>query len=149
MLGEKMGDQRGDVPRTLAHRGQLDRQDLQSMEEIRPERPLPHHRFEVAVGGGDDAQADGCFLIFTDAEHAALLEHPQHFGLQRRIELADLIEEQDAAVRRANEAFAVAIGAGERAAAMAEQLALGKARADRPAVQRNERSIPPLRIERV
>ena len=63
--------------------------------------------------------------LATDAPHLAGLEHAQQPRLQRERQLADLVEEQacrrrPARTRRAGRAA----GAGERAALVAEQLAL-------------------------
>ena len=71
----------------------------------------------------------------TDALHLRALEHAQELGLQRQRQLADLVEEQRAAVGRLEVAPAcAAIGAGERALLVAEQLA---SRAASPAARRS------------
>ena len=68
----------------------------------------------------------------ADAPDLALLEHAQQLGLDAERQLADLVEEDGAAVRRLEEALAVAIGAGEGAAHVAEQLGLDAASARAP-----------------
>jgi hypothetical protein len=51
------------------------------------------------------------------------LEHAEQDRLQRRRELADLVEQERAAVRALERADVASIGARERAALVAEQLA--------------------------
>ena len=85
----------------------------------------------------DDVHALG--LQRADALHLAVLERAQQLGLHRQRQLADLVEEQRAAVRRLEHAGLRFDGAGERAAHVAEQLALEQRVDDRRAVDRDER----------
>src|SRR5690606_23157460 len=55
---------------------------------------------------------------------------------------ADLVEEERAAAGRLEEALAVAVGAGERAPGVAEQLALHQLRRERAAVEGDEAAVP-------
>ena len=70
----------------------------------------------------------------ADALEAPLLEHAQELRLDRERQLADLVEEERAAVRRLERARLRRDGAGERAALVAEQLALEEVLRDRRAV---------------
>ena len=83
---------------------------------------------------------------FAERGNFARLEKPQQLRLQLEAELADLVEEQRAVPGGTNHARVVAIGAGERAAAMAEQLALEHLPRDRRAVERHERLVGADRI---
>ena len=86
--------------------------------------PCVDHRAQIAVGRGDPAHVDLERARAADALEAALLEHAQQLGLQLGLELADLVEEERAAVGQLEPA-ALALGrAGERALLVAEQLAL-------------------------
>ena len=60
----------------------------------------------------------------ADALERLLLEEPQQLRLQARHHLADLVEKDRAAVGRLEQPALLPIGAGERAALVAEQLAL-------------------------
>jgi hypothetical protein len=53
---------------------------------------------EVAVGGRDDAHVDLHGLVAADALELALLQHAQQLHLDGRGDLADLVEEERAAV---------------------------------------------------
>jgi hypothetical protein len=70
----------------------MDCQDIETMEEVSAKVVLLHHRTEVSIRCGDDPYADGDFSVLPNAKHAVLLQHAQQLGLQRIIELADLIE---------------------------------------------------------
>ncbi len=76
----------------------------------------------------------------------AFLEHPQQLGLQVRRHLADLVEQQRAALRHFEQAFLVQRGAGERAFLVAEQLGLDEIFWNRGAVDLDERSLQPLAV---
>ena len=60
----------------------------------------------------------------ADAPEGLLLEEPQQLGLQRRRHLADLVEKHRAAVGLLEQAALLLPRVGERAALVAEQLAL-------------------------
>ena len=62
----------------------------------------------------------------------ALLQDAQQLGLQRRRQLADLVEEQRAAVGLLERPTLPLGGAGERAALVAEELALEQRRPASP-----------------
>src|SRR5438270_250303 len=74
-----------------------------------------------AIGAGNDAHVDRFGADGADREHFLLLERAQQLGLEGEGQLRDLIEEQGAAMRCAEQAFTVAGRAGEAAAGMAEQ----------------------------
>ncbi len=77
-------------------------------------------------------------LRAADAGDRAGLEHPQELHLQLHRHLGDLVEEDRAAVGALEEALVLAVGAGEAAALVAEQLALDELRRDGAAVERQE-----------
>ena len=78
--------------------------------------------------------------VLTDAPQLALLNDAQHLGLRARRQLADLVEQQRAAVRLLEHARALGDRAGERAAGVAEQLGLDQVVGQRRAVERAERA---------
>ena len=63
-------------------------------------------------------------LVAAHRREALLVERAQNFGLRLQAHVADFIQEQRAAVGLLELAFLVGGGAGKRAFAMAEQLAL-------------------------
>ena len=70
-----------------------------------------------------------------------LLQDAQQARLHLVRHLADLVEQDGAAVGLAEEALAIAVGAGERAAHVAEELALEEVRRDGAAVDAEERPL--------
>ena len=79
-----------------------------------------------------------------------LLQHAQHLGLRLQAHVADLVEEDRAAVGRLEHAAPLGHRAGERAALVAEQLALDQLLGNRRAVDLDERAVPPAaaRVDR-
>ena len=78
-------------------------------------------------------------LAAADARELALLQHAQQLRLQAERHVADLVEEEGAAGGGLELADAALGGAGERAALVAEELALEQLVRDRRAVERDER----------
>ena len=97
--------------------------------------------FEIAVGRREDARVDRHRVRRADGNHFAVLQHAQQLHLRGRRRLADLVEEERALRRRAEQADLVADGAGERTLHVAEQLALEQALGQRAAVDREERPV--------
>ena len=100
---------------------------------------------QVAVGGGDDADVGVQHARAAEAHELALLEHAQQLGLHRRRHLADLVEEQHAAVGLLDAARLGGDRAGERAALVAEQLRLEQLVGQRRAVDGDERPVAAAR----
>src|SRR3546814_12954254 len=75
------------------------------------------------MGRGNDAHITVRAAIGADALEAALLQHAQDLDLHRQRHVADLVEEQRAAVRHFETAATCGDGAGERALLVAEQFA--------------------------
>ena len=91
----------------------------------------------------DDAHVGAQRLAPADALEGALLEEAQELALDVERQIADLVEEQRAALGELDLAGDAAIGAGERAALVAEELALDELRRQRRAVDGDERPALP------
>src|SRR6185503_10543085 len=89
--------------------------------------------------GRDDAHVDRDLVAATEPAQSAPLEHAEQRRLHGGLQLADLVEEHGAALRRLERADVRAIGAGERAALVAEQLAREQRRWQRAAIDGDER----------
>ena len=89
--------------------------------------------------GADHAHVHAPALVRADRGHHAILEDAQQLGLHRERQLAELVEEQRAAVGGAEQALAVCVGARERPLAVAEQRALDQRLRQRAAVDGDER----------
>ena len=76
------------------------------------------------------------------------LQEAQQRQLEIRLDVADFVQENRAAVGRFEHAHAVAVGAGEGAAHGAEQLAFEQRGRDRAAIHRHERLAGRARLKR-
>ena len=84
----------------------------------------------------------------ADLAHTSFLDHAQQLHLHRQRQVGDFVEEQRALVRGLEEAGAIAIGAGECALAVAEELGLHQRLGDGAAIDRDER-VAGTRTERM
>src|SRR5262249_61018428 len=96
---------------------------------------------EISVLPDDPARVDADRPLAADPLELALLQQPQQLGLHRRRHVADLVEEQRAAVGLLELAEMSCRGAGERAFFVAEQLRLDQLGGNRRAVDADERTI--------
>ena len=101
--------------------------------------PRRHHAPQVPVRRGDQADRDLLLFGAADPGERLGLEHAEHPGLGGQRHLADLVEEQGAAVGPGKHALVLGDGPGERPFFVAEQLALEQLLGDRRAVDRDER----------
>ncbi len=93
---------------------------------------------QVAVGGGDDADVGLGRVLGAQPHELALLQHPQQLGLHGEGHLADLVQQQGAAVGQFELALAGLHRAGEGAALVAEEFGLQQRLGDRRAVDADE-----------
>ena len=135
-----MRGQQQQVVSALGEPGQRDRHDRQPVIEVLAEATFPDQRGHVAVRGGDDSHVHRNRHRASDALDLVLLQRAQDLALQRKTHVADLVEQQRAAVR-ALEAPDLASGrAGERSSFVTEELAFEQVLGDRGAVERDEGS---------
>ena len=139
VAGEHVLGQRRDVGLALAERGQVDLERVEPEEEVLAELVGVDHLAEVAVGRAEDADVDAERVVLADAADLARLEEPEQLDLHALVELADLVEEERAAVGDLEEPLAVGVGAGEGPLAVAEELALDEVLGQGAAVDRDER----------
>ncbi len=96
---------------------------------------------QVAVGRRDQADVHLDRLVGPDPDDLARLERPEQLDLGRERDVADLVEEQGAAVGVLEPPFALAVGAGEGAPDVAEELAFEDVLAQSGTVQGDERLV--------
>ena len=96
---------------------------------------------EILVGRGEHAHVDVDHVLAADADDLAGLQRAEHLGLRGEIHVADLVEEERAAVGLLEEAALPRLRAGERAALVAEELALDELARDGRAVHLDERRV--------
>jgi hypothetical protein len=91
------------------------------------------------VGGGDDADVDGNAAGGAQWNDRAFLDAAKELGLALEGKFADLVEEQGSPVRGAEESKRGAVGAGEGAAGVAEELGFEESVAQGGGIHRDER----------
>ena len=82
----------------VAQGGQVNGHHVEAVVEILAEPAGLDLLLEVAVGGGDEAHVDVDGLDAADALELALLQRAQQLHLHLDRDLADLVEEEGAAV---------------------------------------------------
>ena len=132
-------DEQRDVLAARAQRRRRDGDDVEPIVEVLAEAPRLHLGEQIAVGRGDDADV-GLDGVAAERLVLALLQDAQELHLHLRRELADLVEEERAAGGLREAAVLLRDGAGERAALVAEELALEDRLGDRRAVHGDERA---------
>ena len=108
MADEQGGGDRADVEPARAQRRQGHRHDVEPPVEIGAEAAGGDLGGEVAIGRGDDAQVDRLGPGRADRKDLALLQRAQQLGLEGERHFGDLVEQQGAAIGRAEQALAVA-----------------------------------------
>src|SRR5215813_10187111 len=96
-LHQLSGDER-DVVGPLAQCRQMDGEDREPEVEVGPEPPGVHLRPEVSVGGGDEPDVHRQMAVGAHPPDLTGLEHPEELGLKVRGKLADLVQEDGAAL---------------------------------------------------
>ena len=120
----ELAEQQRNVVFAFAQGRDIDRNLLQAVVEVFAETASPHSCHQVDIGGGHDADIYFQCSGGTHGDDLAVLEHTQQLHLHRQGQLANLVEENGAAVGLLEIAFAVLFGTGESPFHMAEQLAL-------------------------
>ena len=124
--GEHAAGEAGNICGALAQGGHGQGDDVEAVEEVLAEFALGDGGLEVVIGGGDDADIGLAGAGLADALVLALLEEAEEAGLDFEGEIADLIEEEGAAIRGGDFAPGIGERAGEGALDVAEEFALEK-----------------------
>src|SRR5437016_13845032 len=138
---EEEHDQSRDVGATLAQRWDLDRKHVQPVEETRTEAPRPHRFLEIAIRRGDHPHVHPKRPARPHGFELLLLENAKKLHLRLEGQLADLVEEDRAAIGELEAADAALQGTGEGTLHMSEQLALDQTRGDCTAVHLHQRTV--------
>jgi hypothetical protein len=107
-------------------------------EQVLAEAAGGDHRLQILVRRADDAGVDGDRLAAADALDDPFLEEAQELDLKGERDVADLVEEQGAALGELDLALRRLDRAGEGALFVAEQLGLEQILRDGGAVDRDE-----------
>ena len=91
--------QQRNVPRPLAQRRQVDFHHAQPEKQILAERPRLHQILQVLVRRRDQPHVGRQRFVRADPLKRPFAQKAQQLHLDRRVNLADLIEKQRAALR--------------------------------------------------
>ena len=141
-----MPDQIGQILDPLPQRRQAQRHDVQAEEQIFPEQPLLDQDAQILVARRHDPHVGLDRGTPADGGVFALLQHPQQPRLRLHRHVADFVEKQRAAFGLFEPAGSAGIGAGERAAFMAEQFGFDEVARDRRHVDGDERTVAALAV---
>src|SRR3970282_1670667 len=128
---QKVAGQDRDVLRPLPERRKVDRDNVDTIEQVLAEPSGLDQFLEVPVRRREDPDVDLSLPGASDSEELAGLDHPQ---------------EQGAFIRDLKEAGLRRVGPGERPLLVPEELALQDALLERPAVDDEKWFVLPLRL---
>ena len=143
MLLDKMLCQEGNILHALPERRQMDIDDVQTVKKVFPEGAPLARGLQVAVGRGNEPQVHLELAHAADPHDLAFLQHPQDLGLEQGRNVADLVEEDRAAVGLLQQPLFLILRAGEGALLEAEQLRFEQRVGDGAAVDRHEGLLVP------
>src|SRR5262245_44692339 len=98
-----MRDQRRDVLGPLSQWRDLDRQRGDSVIKVFSKKPLADELLEIFVRGGNHAHVYFARSTLTKGVNLAFLKKPEQLRLQRKRQVADLVEEQSAVLSRTDQ----------------------------------------------
>src|SRR2546425_2272804 len=102
-LGQPCGEVPGqgrDVVFPLAQRRQLDRHDIDAVEQVLTKPSGADFCFEIARRGGENARVHAARLLIADPADLTLLQHAQQLRLQTERQFADFVQEDRTAIGR-------------------------------------------------
>ena len=143
VAGVELGDERLDEQRqillALAQRRQRHREHVQPVVQVLAQLALLHRLERDRCWWPRSRGRPPTARSARPAAGTPLLQHAQQLHLRRRRHLADLVEEERAAIGQLEAALPPIGGAGERALLVAEDLALEQRLGNRGAVDGDER----------
>ena len=97
------------------------RELAEPVEQVAAEPALFDAVTQWLMGGRDQSKIRVLFLLSSKWAEASAFQHPQQFGLQSHGHVADLIQEQGAAIRLRQQTFLGSVGTGKRTLGMAKK----------------------------
>src|SRR6478752_3245975 len=118
-----MRNQQRDIRRAFSQRWDAQDHDCNPIVEIEPEDSRVHLGSEVPIGGTYDAQVDVDVAASTHSSNALSFPRAEQLWLQLSRQFTHFIEEEGASVGALECPNMLALGTGERAALVPEELA--------------------------
>ncbi len=145
-LGQEVPRERLEILRPFTQRCEPDPDHVQAEVEVLPESSRADRLLEILVGGRDDADVGAKHPGAAETMKLLVLEHAQELGLGGWRHVADLVEEESAAVRLLEASDSHAVGRREGAALVPEELGLQQRLGERGAVHLHEGCRGPGRV---
>jgi len=136
---DKEVSKKQDIGSAFAKRRNVNGKHVQPVIEILAELFFFDEAFQIAVGGGDDADIGFNGFGTADALELAFLKDAEQTDLRGRGEVTNFIEKDRAAMGQFKAALALRDGARERAFLVAEQFAFNDRFGERGAIDAYER----------
>src|SRR5207245_8304766 len=127
----------------FTERRDMEGKDIEPVEQVLAELPLDDERLQILVGGADDPDVHLDVLVPTHPLEFPFLQDPQELHLHGRRDLADLIQEERAAVGLLELSLLLHRGPGKGAPLVPEELRFQQGLRQRAAIDREEPSGPP------
>src|SRR5262249_53223175 len=143
IAADKVIEQERQVVEAFPQRRQLDRIDTETVKQGVAKDALGNERFQGAIGGRNHANVGLDDPIAPPPLEALFLQETQDLGLRQGRHVADLVEEERAAVALLELADALAVGPREGASLVAEQLAFQQVFRDGGAIEGQEGGLGP------
>src|SRR5208337_1537136 len=137
-LDEMFGQERN-IVEALPQRRYLNDARLETVVEVVAKAPRVHRLLRILIGRGDQAHVHRNLLGRSHRTHRVFLDGAQQLALRVGAHLGDFVQEQRAALGRAEQTQVLGVRSAERAALVSEQLALDQVPRYRRTVQRDER----------
>ena len=137
-IAGKILHQQGDVLPPFPQRRQVNRDEVEPVEQVLAEEALTDHLLQVAVGSRDHPDVSAAGDALAQRLVGAVLEHAQELDLTDGLQLAYLVEEDSALVGQLEPALAVGPGVGEGALLVPEHLAVEEAGAQTSEIDLDE-----------
>src|ERR1700690_3910026 len=133
-----MFQESGNIFAALAQTGEMHANHVDAIEKVGAESPSLDFIFETPIRGADYPCFNLLFFLIADGGELAVLQHLKQLGLQRRIELADFVEEERSAISHLDAAGLAIVSAGKRALAESEKFAFEQRARDCGAIHLHE-----------
>src|SRR4029453_4133238 len=120
--------------RSLAQRRDVDRKDVQAVQQIGAELSVADSLIEVSIRGRDNPDAHADCLSAPKWFELLLLKDAQQLHLCVEGKLSDFVQKDGAAIGQLKSADSFLDRTGKRSSDVPEELALDQSRCDRPTV---------------
>src|SRR5262245_13880611 len=126
-LFQKVIDEQEEIGFALAKWWHKDREHIEAVVQVLPERPCRNCPLHVLVRRRQQPDVDLDGFRAAEPLELALLQHAQQFDLRVEVDVANLVQKQRAAFGELETSLLALLGAGERTALVAKQLRLDQA----------------------